>query len=68
MGSEDFSYYLEHAPGLLFRVGNGLDSAQLHQAEYNFNDAAVPAGMAMLAGMALRLCAADGPGATDAAR
>ena len=37
MGSEDFGSYLEHVPGLLFRIGMGPNSAQLHQSNFDFN-------------------------------
>jgi amidohydrolase len=56
MGSEDFGRYLEHVPGLLFRVGMGANSADLHQPEFDFNDAALRTAMLMLSGMAIRVC------------
>jgi metal-dependent amidase/aminoacylase/carboxypeptidase family protein len=56
MGSEDFGRYLEHVPGLLFRVGMGANSAGLHQPEFDFNDAALRTAMLMLCGMAIRVC------------
>jgi len=56
MGSEDFGYYLEEMPGLLFRVGMGPDSAQLHQADFDYNDEALRTGMLMLSGLAVRFC------------
>jgi len=56
MGSEDFGRYLEHVPGLLFRVGMGANSAGLHQPEFDFNDAALRTAMLMLSGMAIRVC------------
>ncbi|MSP35056.1 MAG: amidohydrolase [Limnohabitans sp.] len=37
-GSEDFAYYLQHKPGCFLRLGNGLDSALLHNPKYDFND------------------------------
>jgi amidohydrolase len=45
MGSEDFSYMLEHRPGALIWVGNGC-SADLHSNAYDFNDDAIPYGIA----------------------
>jgi amidohydrolase len=56
MGSEDFGRYLEQVPGLLFRVGMGVDCAGLHQADFDFNDDALRTAMLMLCGMAVRLC------------
>jgi hippurate hydrolase len=37
-GSEDFAYYLQHKPGCFLRLGNGSDSALLHNPKYDFND------------------------------
>ncbi|WP_353474676.1 amidohydrolase [Salipiger sp. H15] len=44
MGSEDFSYLLEKRPGAILWYGNG-DSAELHNAAYNFDDGAILPGM-----------------------
>ncbi|CAM5769873.1 amidohydrolase [Labrys miyagiensis] len=44
MGAEDFSYMLEERPGAFIFIGNG-DSAGLHNAAYDFNDAIIPAGI-----------------------
>jgi len=57
MGSDDFGRYIEHVPGLLFRVGMGLDCPGLHQGGFNFNDDALGTAMLMLCGMASRICA-----------
>jgi amidohydrolase len=43
MGAEDFAFYLQRVPGCLFFVGNGVDSAYLHNDGYEFNDAILPA-------------------------
>lgn len=43
MGSEDFSFFLEHCPGCFFGIGNG-DSAPLHSPRYDFNDEALMVG------------------------
>ena len=56
MGSEDFGSYLEYVPGLLFRIGMGPDSAQLHQSNFDFNDKALNTAMLMLSGLAVRIC------------
>ena len=37
-GSEDFARFLEHVPGCFVFVGNGKDSAPLHNPVYDFND------------------------------
>jgi amidohydrolase len=49
MGSEDFSFMLEACPGAYINVGNGEDSAPVHNPLYDFNDAAIPAGAGALA-------------------
>jgi len=53
MSSEDFGYYLERVPGLLFRLGMGEDSPELHNSDFDFNDESLGAGMIMLAGLAI---------------
>ena len=45
MGGEDFAYMLEERPGAYIFIGNG-DSAGLHHPAYNFNDTAIPYGVA----------------------
>jgi hippurate hydrolase len=45
MGAEDFSFMLEARPGAFIFLGNG-ESAGLHHPSYDFNDAALPYGMA----------------------
>ena len=45
-GSEDFAYYLQHRPGCFLRLGNGADTATLHNAKYDFNDANLGIGAA----------------------
>lgn len=37
--SEDFARFLEHVPGCFVFVGNGAESAPLHNPNYDFNDA-----------------------------
>jgi hippurate hydrolase len=44
MGSEDFSFMLLERPGAFIFVGNG-DTASVHNAKYDFDDAALPVGM-----------------------
>ncbi|MCE0505193.1 MULTISPECIES: M20 aminoacylase family protein [unclassified Roseivivax] len=43
MGGEDFAFMLEERPGAYILVGNG-ETAAVHHPEYDFNDAAIPAG------------------------
>ncbi|MGD0185354.1 MAG: M20 aminoacylase family protein [Roseiarcus sp.] len=50
MGAEDFSFMLQARPGAFIWLGNG-DSAGLHHPEYDFNDAALPYGMAYFVGI-----------------
>ncbi|OOL15736.1 amidohydrolase [Ochrobactrum sp. P6BS-III] len=44
MGAEDFSYMLEERPGAFLFIGNG-DTANLHNAAYDFNDEALGYGI-----------------------
>ncbi|RFB97250.1 amidohydrolase [Rhizobium leguminosarum bv. trifolii] len=37
-GSEDFARFLDHVPGCFVFLGNGKDSAPLHNPHYDFND------------------------------
>lgn len=49
MGSEDFGVFLQHRPGNFAFIGNGLEGRcgqPLHNAEYDFNDAAIEQGIA----------------------
>ena len=49
--SEDFARLLTHVPGNYMMIGNG-DSAALHNAQYDFNDAALPFGVEYFAALA----------------
>ena len=49
MGSEDFSFMLEACPGAYINIGNGEDSAPVHNDRYDFNDAALPLGAGLYA-------------------
>ncbi len=51
MGSEDFSFMMERVPGAHINLGNG-DSAALHNHLYDFNDEAIPYGVALYAKIA----------------
>lgn len=45
MGSEEFAFMLEQRPGNIALLGNGA-TARLHDSAYDFNDAAIPLGVA----------------------
>jgi amidohydrolase len=49
MGSEDFSFMLETRPGAYINIGNGEDSAPVHNDRYDFNDEAIPLGAGLYA-------------------
>jgi amidohydrolase len=49
MGSEDFSFMLEAVGGAFINIGNGVESAPVHNSLYDFNDAAIPLGAGALA-------------------
>jgi amidohydrolase len=55
MGSEDFSYYLEHNPGAIFFLGMGVESPQLHNNCFDFNDDALRNGIVFLVFSVLEL-------------
>ena len=42
--SEDFAHFLAHVPGCFLFLGNGEDSAPLHNPTYDFNDAGLVYG------------------------
>ena len=58
MGVEDFAYYLQHVPGMMFRVGvkpkNQDTYPALHNPRFNFNDDALPVGIRMFCELAMR--------------
>jgi amidohydrolase len=51
MASEDFSFMLEQVPGCYFNIGNGdgESGCEVHNPGYDFNDAALPLGVSVLA-------------------
>ncbi|MBU6436065.1 MAG: amidohydrolase [Betaproteobacteria bacterium] len=63
MGAEDFSFMLQVRPGAYLRLGQGLGddgrggSCYLHNTRYDFNDAVIPLGSALFAGLAERYMA-----------
>jgi amidohydrolase len=56
MTGEDFAWYLAHRPGAFAWVGNGPSDGgrELHNSNYDFNDAILPAASGYLAGVAKR--------------
>lgn len=56
MGGEDFSFMLNRRPGAMLWLGNGPGEGDcfLHNACYDFNDAALPVGVSFLARLAER--------------
>ncbi|WP_013324838.1 M20 family metallopeptidase [Gloeothece verrucosa] len=52
LGAEDFSLYLEHAPGSMFRLGVGYPHKQnhpLHHPEFEIDESAIVTGVVTLA-------------------
>jgi amidohydrolase len=57
LGAEDFSLYLEHAPGMMFRLGVGFPDRPnypLHHPEFNVNEASILTGVVTMAYSAYR--------------
>ncbi len=56
MTGEDFAWYLEQRPGAFVWIGNGPadGGCELHNSNYNYNDAILPAASSFLAGVAKR--------------
>lgn len=59
MGSEDFSYYLQKAPGAMFRLGMGRDRPTLHSPFFDFNDEAIPRGIHFLVALTMETLHAE---------
>lgn len=51
MGAEDFAYMLQARPGAYVWLGNGQDSAPLHNTRYDFNDEILTTGAAYWASL-----------------
>jgi amidohydrolase len=60
MTGEDFAWYLQERPGAFVWIGNGPTDGgrELHNSNYDFNDAILPAAATYLAGVARRALAA----------
>jgi hippurate hydrolase len=56
MTGEDFAWYLGERPGAFVWIGNGPAEGgrELHNSNYDFNDAILPAASGYLAGVAKR--------------
>jgi amidohydrolase len=55
LGAEDFSYYLPHAPGTMFRLGvgkPGQTNYPLHHPQFMADDAAIFTGVVTMASAA----------------
>lgn len=56
MGSEDFSYYLDHVPGSMFRLGVAGDQvgcAPLHTPQFDIDERALAVGIRVMAATAI---------------
>ncbi|NJO66983.1 MAG: amidohydrolase, partial [Leptolyngbyaceae cyanobacterium RM1_405_57] len=52
LGAEDFSLYLDHAPGTMFRLGVGYPDQPnypLHHPQFHVNEAAIVTGVVTMA-------------------
>lgn len=59
LGSEDFSYFQEEVPGVMFALGCGNQEGVgggLHAADFAPDESCIPVGMACHAAIALSLC------------
>ena len=59
MAGEDFAAYLQHRPGAFVWIGNGPaePGSELHNPNYDFNDAILPATAGWMAAVAKRALA-----------
>lgn len=51
MGGEDFSFYLEHVPGAMVRLGTrieGADAMDIHQASFDIDERAISHGVRLM--------------------
>jgi len=63
--SEDFSFMLEKVPGAFILLGNGEDSASVHNDRYDFNDDAIPLGVTLWSRLTERALSNDPDSATS---
>lgn len=63
MGSEDFSFYLKHVPGVFFRLGtrepNVKHQYPLHHPKVTFDEDALVTGVSVMSQTALKFLATD---------
>jgi amidohydrolase len=65
LGAEDFAFYLDHAPGSMFRLGVGRAgevNAPLHHPQFSPDESAIAVGVVTLAYAAYRFFGAAAPG------
>jgi hippurate hydrolase len=57
MGSEDFAWFAEKVPSAHLRIGSRIDglNCQVHNADYDCNDLAIPTGIRAVAYAAIKL-------------
>ena len=53
MGSEDFSYFLQKSPGIMFWMGLGEDIQSLHVPDFDFNDEIIKDGIRLFTALTL---------------
>jgi amidohydrolase len=53
MGAEDFVYFTQSVPGVYFRLGLGPYVSNVHSAQFDFNDEAIPYGIQAFGQIAL---------------
>jgi len=54
MGGEDFAFFLEKLPGAYVWLGIGEDAPKLHTPTFDFDEAILPKGAALLTALALK--------------
>ncbi|AFY31558.1 M20 family metallopeptidase [Calothrix sp. PCC 7507] len=69
LGAEDFSVYLDHAPGSMFRLGVGytdrITNHPLHHPEFEVDESAIITGVVTMAYAAYKYCQQDGKSALN---
>jgi len=65
-GSEDFGQLLQRIPGCFVNVGNG-ETAPLHNSAYDFNDNALPYGVAFFVAVVQARLSATSPSPSTSA-
>ena len=64
MGGEDFSWYLDKAPGALIRLGARKPGDQvryLHTHSFDIDERALPVGMAIISQSVLKFLSEESP-------